>query len=154
MESCSASQPGRANQQIQNNWIAGAGQTSYEIRSGRPTWHVKRTIVLLHDVIVQDISFHENHKKHFKHVLFSYLFPLEGNFDISSYENCSHFWDCSNISSFIQKMSQNLINAFKIITYHTTHTPKTHTHTHFNKSPNNEKQSTKSNFILFYINFP
>ena len=58
-----------------------------------------------------------------------------------SYENCSHFCDfvfskMSNsifkISSYIQKKTQNPINAFKITIYNTKHT--NNTKTHLNKS--------------------
>ena len=112
------------------------------------------------------------------------IFPPEGNFDIDardggdhlgppkfptksknySYENCSHFWDIFRkmfkhpftIGSYIQKMTHNPINAFKIIVYNRKHTNNTKTRLTFSER---KKRTNRTNqhfqvLILLFIKFP
>ena len=83
----------------------------------------------------------------------------------SSYENCSHFWDIFQklknkifkISSYIQKITPNPINALKITIINTkTHPKYKCTNTYFKnyKNPENLKITKVQTFILLYIKFP
>ena len=80
-----------------------------------------------------------------------------------SYENCSHFWDIFpkmfknlfKISSYIEKMTTNPINALKITIYNTKRTQNTKVH--FEQIQNARTLRTHSktpNCFLLYIKFP
>ena len=115
-------------------------------------------------IILVPISiFHQSHKKHQNY--FIYFSPLEGNFDwrrgwgwrvtksqkrnrmkiVHTFGHLQKTQKIFKMSSYIQKMTPNPINALKITSYNTKHTNNT-------KIP--FQHSIFQNTYLLYINFP